>query len=419
MAAFLVGSDLTRGELCLYLTNGEGLSQDAASVRWTVYSADGRKVSGKSLEAVRRQVGEYYAPWTAQVSNGGYQIVWEVTHSHGAPAAVRVEPFFVVDPSSYGPAMRAESFPVPGGRAYLSGTFLGPGDLPLFLTAPDGFMYDAFSVAWTVLDASGRAVSPKTAGARFAQGEYYAPWVASVSSGDYVVRWEWQESLDSPLQSADMRFSVVHPSAPFAVYAPSYCPSPDFSPAVRARPVVPWTVSCSPCAPAVSCSPCAPQAPSLPPVQAACPPSFSGGCAAFEVPRTVHREFLPLPAAGAYTDQPVWRIPQGIRRVTFYVTYQRGAAGGYAALRLMWGNGQEESQETLVDCEILVEGDESSQHLYLQELDGPVPPDSSPITFILQTTAPGGARTVRLLAAEEGVPGSPGVLGITLTAATS
>lgn len=418
MPSFLVGSDLSRGDLCLYLTNGEGLSQDAASVRWTVYAADGRKVSGKSLKAIRRQVGEYYAPWSAQVSNGSYQIVWEVFPTYDSPASIRVEPFFVVDPSSFGPAMHQAAVPVPGGRAYLSGTILGPGDLPLFLTSADGFLYDAYSISWAVMDASGRQVSPRSAPGHFAQGEYFAPWTAASSSGDYTIRWEWQEAQGSPSQSADMRFSVINPYSPFAVYVPTHCTSPEPIIFTQARPIIPWTVPyCAPCAPQVSCAPVLPQQPYAPSLSA-CPVS-TGSCSGYEVPRTVHLEYLQLPAGGAFTTQPSWHIPQGIRRVTFYITYARGAAGGYASLRLMWGNGQEESQETLVDCEITVNGDESSQNLFLQELDGPVPPDSSPITFILQTTAPGGARTVRLLAAEEGMPGSPGTLGITLTAATT
>ena len=88
-------------------------------------------------------------------------------------------------------------------------------------------------------------------------------------------------------------------------------------------------------------------------------------------------------------------------------------------MRLLWGNGQEESQETLVDSDISISGETSIQSMFLQELDGPTPSNNDPLNFVLETTVPGGARTVRLVAAEKGETGIPGTLIITLTAATS
>jgi hypothetical protein len=85
----------------------------------------------------------------------------------------------------------------------------------------------------------------------------------------------------------------------------------------------------------------------------------------------------------------------------------------------MWGNGTEETQETLIDHDITISNQFSSQNMFLQELDGPVPPDNNPVNFMLEVGVPGGASTVRLIAAEAGVPGAPGTIGITLTAATT
>jgi hypothetical protein len=126
-----------------------------------------------------------------------------------------------------------------------------------------------------------------------------------------------------------------------------------------------------------------------------------------------------LPAGGAFTNQVPYQIPARIRRVTFYVTYSRGTAGGYGVFRLLWGNGVEETQSTLIDCNfdtITTAG--SSQDMFLNDLIGPAPVDGNPVSFTLELTIPGGATTVRLLAAEKGAIGAVGTVGITLTAAS-
>jgi hypothetical protein len=84
----------------------------------------------------------------------------------------------------------------------------------------------------------------------------------------------------------------------------------------------------------------------------------------------------------------------------------------------MWGDGVTEVQETLLDAVAPGVEPVTAQNMYLQEMNGPVPSDGRPISFIVETRVPGGAKTVRLIAAEKGVPGSPGYINITLTAAT-
>ena len=59
MTAFLIRSELSRNDLKLFLSNTEGYAADAFSVRWTVYSHDGIQISGKSLPAIRKTVGEF------------------------------------------------------------------------------------------------------------------------------------------------------------------------------------------------------------------------------------------------------------------------------------------------------------------------------------------------------------------------
>lgn len=145
---------------------------------------------------------------------------------------------------------------------------------------------------------------------------------------------------------------------------------------------------------------------------------FSSCRSSIEIPRTVHLSQTYLPANGEYTSQAIWPVPHGIRRVTFYISYARGLPGGYASFRLMWGNGVEEVQETLIDSEsnFLLTSIDVSQDLFLQDLSGPAPQNSDPVSFTIYATIPGGTTTVRLLAAEKGIPGAPGIVSITLTA---
>ena len=92
--------------------------------------------------------------------------------------------------------------------------------------------------------------------------------------------------------------------------------------------------------------------------------------------------------------------------------------GGRAALKLLWGNGVEEVQSTMVDEGFVDVNDTSFQNMLLSVYNGPAPIDDSFVLFQIEAVVPGGAKTVRLLAAEAGNPGSPGVAEITLTAST-
>lgn len=419
MATFLTRSRLSKGDLRLYLTNQAGYSQDAVSVRWTIYSHDGRQVSGKELSAVKARVGEYYAAWAADVPNGNYRIVWKIQDEWSRPAYEKTEFFFVVDPSSYNNygALSQSAVPQRGQWTYLSGTTLGRGDLPLFLTDENG-PADASSVMWTVLDVAGRAVTSRTVANRAALGEYYASWTANVASGEYEIVWEWQQDSDSPLQSQRMRFSVMVPGAPYAVIIPADSIQVlQIDTVPKSAYIIPQIGSSS--AYQVSCC-VQPSSPAASPAPVVYPPPVGSGSSssAFEIPRAVHLANGVLPPGGALTNQPAYTIPQAVRSITFYVSYVRGAAGGYASLRLLWGDGSAEYSETLLDTTIVVDDPVANQNLHLQEFDGPVPTDGNPVNFLIEASIPGGARTARLIAAEKGTPSTPGTLGITLTAST-
>jgi len=431
MASFLVRSNLSRGDLRLYLSNENGYAQDAAVVRWTVLDASGSQVSGKSIQAIRAAVGEYYAPWFSDVRNGNYSVKWEISETRGSAPKVIVEPFFVVDPSSYqccGASVCADGIPLPGGLAYLSGTNLGPGDLPLYLKDDDGILRNAYAVFWTIQDSAGNPLSSRSPAVQWGLGSYFAPWYVNTASGDYTVLWEFMQNSDSPMQSAILPFSVINPAAPIVTEIsandPNNCgcsaPPQDsccgsisvLIPAILTNISTP-TVSCG--APAIvfssgSCNTGPAYVPSAIP--------YSNQCCDIQIPRTIHLAIGSVPPSGNFTDQPQYVIPAGVRHITFYISYQRGAVGGYALFKLLWGNGTEESQETVIDTDISGPTVLGQQGMFLQDLTGPTPADNNTINFVLYVSVPGGAKTVRLLASEAGVPGSPGIVGITLTASS-
>ena len=420
MAAFLARSDLSRGDLRLFLRNGNGYPQDAFDVRWTVLHADGRRASGKSLPATKADVGEYYAPWCVSSKNGCYKVVWEYQEESGFPVLTKEENLFVVNISSYGRGipLTQDSIPEPGCQTFLTGDLLGQGDLPLFLKDPDGFPTDAFGVFWTIYNAVGAPVTQKAVAARVATGEYYAPWHIRANSGDYTIKWEWLEAVDTPFESKSQRFSIINPPTPYAPLAPFRCLSAGYDPICDGVILAPraLTSTCVPCGP----QSCAAPAAACATTTAVIIPTVSATdqCCSFEIPRTVHRATGLLPASGSFTDQTRYKIPDAIRNITFYMTYTRGADGGYPIYQLLWSNGVEETQETMIDMDFTILSPSSvSQDMFLQNLSGPVPDSNNPMNSIFRVCVPGGATSVRLIAAEKGIIGTPGILGITLTAA--
>lgn len=413
MPSFFVNTSLGRGDLSLFLRNDSGLLQDGYDVRWSVYKKDGRPSSGLLIPAARAGAGEYYAPWGCSHSGGCYAISWQYRSSPDGPVHVVTQDFFVLDVSDFCPC------PVPGSGApvdcgaFFAGQVLGPGDLRIRIVDDDGLPASPYAVWWTVVDACGRPATPRSPGSPGQSlGEFYASWTVC-GSGEYSIRWEWMLDQDSPLEAACFPFSVLNPPALFfsggtccVVRGKGCCES-----ACGAS-------SCAPPSPVPACSPnfCPCPVPSCSPIP---PPVPVTQCCDVEVPRVVHLPTQVLPLAGAFTAQAPYSIPARVRKVAFYITYSRGVAGGFPIVRLMWGNGSEETQATVISASAAaVSSVLTAQPMRLSDLMGPVPPDDSPVSFLLETTAPGGSTTVRLLASEGGVPGLPGTIGITLTASS-
>ena len=134
--------------------------------------------------------------------------------------------------------------------------------------------------------------------------------------------------------------------------------------------------------------------------------------------RVVHLASSTLPAAGAYTTTAAYALPDGTKSVTFWNTYTRGAAGGYALHQIQWGNGTESAApEGILSTAVTIAQPNGQVQLVNGIIEGPHPQSASALAYPpITVTVPAGATTVRMVSAEFGVTGTPGTL---LTAITT
>jgi hypothetical protein len=135
------------------------------------------------------------------------------------------------------------------------------------------------------------------------------------------------------------------------------------------------------------------------------------------IPRTIHLASAVLPAAGAFTGQTAFDVPEGTKELLLYCTYTRGAAGGFPRFQPMYGNGTEEVQSMVIDSSSFTAAavPQGRYNVFQEQINGPIPAAGTPILYCLRVCMEGGNTTFRLLAAEAGVVGTPGTLAITLT----
>lgn len=129
------------------------------------------------------------------------------------------------------------------------------------------------------------------------------------------------------------------------------------------------------------------------------------------VARTAHLASATLPAAGAFTAQTAYTVPEGVIGITAYVTYTRGTTNGTVLLRPEWGNGTETAREAIVTVSTASSENQRDTVAYREFVS-----QSVDTTFALEFVVPAGTTTFRLLAAELGVTATPGTCQITLTA---
>ena len=404
MSSFLIRHGLSKDGIKLCLSNEYGYASNADSVKWTILDSCGEIISGKSIPAINSSVGEYYAPFFTDTKNGNYSVYWEIQETNTSEPRVVIEPIFIIDPSSYSQLygkMKRSATPKRGGFTYPNGVKLGPYDLPLYLRNENGDLTDAFSVFWTIFDSCDKAISSRQSARSCDIGTYYAPWHVNAKSGSYYVLWEFMEECDYPLKSIKEPFDVVDGSTPIQTNS-LYLDSSSKGNSCK----MPYSMSPPTCIPYPH-----------PPLHGSgqgngCQGRCVGVCQGhIEVPRTVHLPLGMLPASSGFTNQQAYPIPNGVINISFYVSYQWGAPGGCASFVVMWGDGTSEYQEAIIENNI-----PGPQIMAFQNILGPVPPDGSMVGYVLYVSNPGGAKTVRLLANEAGNPGTPGIIGITLTA---
>lgn len=124
-----------------------------------------------------------------------------------------------------------------------------------------------------------------------------------------------------------------------------------------------------------------------------------------------------LPAAGVYTDQAAFDVPEGTKELIIYASYSRAGVGGRPAFLPMYGNGDSEARGVVIDSSSFAPSPpEGAYDIYMEKIGGPVPTGAGvPIEYTLRFPMDGGNTTFRLLVAELGATGTPGTIELTLT----
>lgn len=123
-----------------------------------------------------------------------------------------------------------------------------------------------------------------------------------------------------------------------------------------------------------------------------------------------------LPAWPTFTAPAPTAGPAGSKRVTFWVTYTRGAAGGFPVFRVSASYpGGASFRIPLVDqASFLAANPNAVLKFYMEELEGPVPADGLPIKYELTFLLPANGNAF-LAVAERGVPATPGTIEVEYT----
>lgn len=119
------------------------------------------------------------------------------------------------------------------------------------------------------------------------------------------------------------------------------------------------------------------------------------------VQRVVYLASQALPAAGAYTSPTQYALPQAAEKVTFYVSYTRGGAGGQAQHTIWLGNGTEFAQVPNYD-------------FTYTGFQGLASTSASEIVYAIPVTV-GGNSHIGLACAEYGNTGAPGTIDVYLS----
>lgn len=128
-----------------------------------------------------------------------------------------------------------------------------------------------------------------------------------------------------------------------------------------------------------------------------------------------HLASAPLPAAGAFTSQVAHSLPPGAAYVSVYLTYTRGAAGGYPVVKAMLGTPSAEGAVAIMDPTVTAAAPAETQPIGPGVLVMAAPADGSPVTLAFTVDVRGGASKFRVLVAEAGVTATPGTCAVALS----
>lgn|SRR5574341_9350 len=144
-------------------------------------------------------------------------------------------------------------------------------------------------------------------------------------------------------------------------------------------------------------------------------PDYPGG---FKAPAEVLFTSAALPAAGAELTKDV-TLPARTKRVTLWVSYTRGAAGGLPGLTLSVQPAGSTSffRSIVLDLgSFVASAPTGSTNFYVERLLGPAPADGTALLYLITIEVPASASVLRVGAAEVGVTATPGTLSMLVSA---
>lgn len=142
------------------------------------------------------------------------------------------------------------------------------------------------------------------------------------------------------------------------------------------------------------------------------------------IPRRVLQAAAALAAFPTFSTPAPLELPVGTTKVTFFVQYTEGAAGGRPVFRIEYWDALpvdippgEIARDITIDNAVglTVVSPNGTFDFYMSQPQGPDPAGATIDYIISCRDLPGGIRAIRLVAAETGVPGTPGTMQIAVT----
>lgn len=181
-------------------------------VKYSVFDWNGKLVSGDKLSAINDSDGFYYAPFSTDIKNGAYKIIWVIPGFES-----RESSFFIVDKNAYpctrcSGGVKPEAIPPPGSKTFIVGHILSPDDLKIYFRDPTtNILTDPAVVYWSLYNSKGCLVKADTLGTKTSTGVYWVNWIIYGQSGDYELVWKYKSTNNSPWSQISEKISFICP----------------------------------------------------------------------------------------------------------------------------------------------------------------------------------------------------------------